>query len=454
MFLYEVAGNELLCILNKSCYGANIGRNKIACPSFADDVTLISVSKEGIQQLVNTAYQCSKRWRFSYNPSKCKLIVFGNKQDKNINVMLGNHNIDQVDADVHLGTNLSSKDKCQDEYINERIEACKSIYYASQSLGSYRVPVTPVTSSKLYWQVCIPKLCYGVEVMELSDQNIDALEKFHSTTSKQIQGLPQQCSNSGSIGTIGWKKIETHISIMKLLFLWRLLILPMICIYKDVIIKRFERLSLSNAKHKGPVWDYVQLCQRYDLIDIVVESIQNGLYMSMSEWKTLVKRRLNQLDSKSWKIACSTYKNLKMLNLNVENIQMLSWWKHCYYDPYFSKYNRTIVKLLLNTSRRGKYKCVLCNNGLNSADHILFVCPNLHVIRSVMWDRVINVCPNQLVLELLNMNTVKRCTFILNGLNVPYTNEWKGMYDNIALYVHELVLSYDTSCNSIQPLMY
>jgi len=76
--------------------------------------------------------------------------------------------------------------------------------YAALAIGSHVVPVTPVIPSQLYWDVCIPKLCYGIvtsNVLEGTIINMDTL-KF---AVKHIQGAPDNTSNYGSIVTAGWK---------------------------------------------------------------------------------------------------------------------------------------------------------------------------------------------------------------------------------------------------------
>ncbi len=89
MFLYEIGGNQLLYDLNNEIYGANILKVKLACPSFADDITLLALSHEGIQQLATIAFKYSKKWRVSMKPSRCKLRVFGkDKSKKHVSVTI------------------------------------------------------------------------------------------------------------------------------------------------------------------------------------------------------------------------------------------------------------------------------------------------------------------------------------------------------------------------------
>ncbi|MCP3890198.1 MAG: hypothetical protein GY702_15200, partial [Desulfobulbaceae bacterium] len=158
---------------------------------------------------MSIAFQYSKKWRFSFNPTKCKLIVFGkDKSKKRVSVTIGNHVIKRVESEPHLGMLLSNSTKLIDEYIKQRIEGCKSICYVTQSLGSYQVPVSPVTASKLYWQVCMPKLCYGFEVVPLSDTSMESLDVFHNEMAKHCQALPRQTANPGCRITLGWQSIR------------------------------------------------------------------------------------------------------------------------------------------------------------------------------------------------------------------------------------------------------
>ena len=139
---------------------------------------------------------------------------------------------------------MATEDKYEVEYIKGRIAECKAICYGIHSIGSYRVPISPVVANKLYKDVCMPKLCYGAELMEIIKQSLYEMETFHCQSAKLIQGLPTQSSNSGSIFTIGWHSIEATVDIMRLMFLWRVLSMSMSNIYKVIMLRRiFEILG-------------------------------------------------------------------------------------------------------------------------------------------------------------------------------------------------------------------
>ena len=83
------------------------------------------------------------------------------------------------------------------EWLGKRIEVCRKICFAGQGIGSHRVPMTQTTSDKLYKDICIPKLTYGLKVVDINDVQANNLEAFN-LMAKMQQGLPRQCSNTGS----------------------------------------------------------------------------------------------------------------------------------------------------------------------------------------------------------------------------------------------------------------
>ena len=72
--------------------------------------------------------------------------------------------------------------------------------------------------------------------MDIHGGSLDLLESFHFKAAKIVQGLSDQAVNVGSLITVGWKPIDLHIDHLRLMFLWRLLLLLMTNVYKTVMI--------------------------------------------------------------------------------------------------------------------------------------------------------------------------------------------------------------------------
>ena len=105
-----------------------------------------------------------------------------------------------------------------------------------QGLESIRIPVNLVPFSKLYQSVCIPKLCYGLRITEVSEESSSNLESFNYKAAKLCQGLQPNVCNPGALATVGWSSIHNVVDSMKIKFLFQIIMLPISSIYKRVLI--------------------------------------------------------------------------------------------------------------------------------------------------------------------------------------------------------------------------
>ncbi len=76
-YLFNIFRNDLLIQLKESKFGVNIGNRIYNGFSYADDISLFSVSVPGLQHLIDTCFRYSVRWRFKINTSKTKCMVIG-----------------------------------------------------------------------------------------------------------------------------------------------------------------------------------------------------------------------------------------------------------------------------------------------------------------------------------------------------------------------------------------
>ena len=371
-FKHALYGNDLIMYIKESIVGAKMCKQVTSCPSFADDIAVIALSKEGLQMLIDIAYRYSRKWRFQFSPTKCKVVIFGSDSNPRLKVKMGSSELEISNCEKHLGVALANSDKHEETFIEGRIKSCKSILYGIKAIGSKRVPVTPVISSKLYNSVCIPKLLYGVEVMNVSEGSLDKVTTFHCHAAKNLQGLPDQAVNCGSLATIGWPSISCIIDKLRLLFLCRLLALPMTNIYKVLIIRRIISIVYNpGTAHVGPTSTMLKLCNKYGILTIVLDCINTGCYLSMAEWKRLVTKAVICHDTKKWKVTCALHKSLYMLNTKVQEVLISPWWLHCYRNINELHNVRCVIQLLLGKYRQREI-CCLCLNGHFTVHHMLF----------------------------------------------------------------------------------
>ena len=443
MFMFEVFTSKLLEQLAKCYFSLNLYGLNICSPAYADDLTIMSLSKEGLQTMLSLVFKYSVKWRFEFNATKCSIMVFGNKKEdiSDSKFMLGKIRVKSSNSEVLLGTPLSNCPKHENFHFDKRIVLCRNMLYVTQSIGSNVVPITPVTASKLYWGACIPKLLYGMDIMDVSDDTMINMEKFHFSAAKHCQGLPNNTANFGAIETVGWHTLSAQCDLIRLLFMWRVLTLPANCLYKKLIVSRILEILFKPGKsYLGPTKMFVSTCKKYGLVNVLKKALITGDFMSMKKWKTRIKELVNKRDRKRILIGCSLYKVLDYLVFKTRVLSMSIWWHHAFRNPQFARINRSVVRLLLNVECYGFKTCDNCQNScINSSEHLLFECEKYNDIRIACWAKVIQSCPLQLANDMSAMSARDCCIFILNGFYSPYTQEWNSLYCNVSMFLFNML---------------
>ena len=447
MFLFALFINELLEDLQAVYPGIKMCGIVINCMAFADDIVLIASCKTDLQYLFDISFKFSSQWQFEFNASKCMVLCFGEDTQPEMEVMMGPNRLKVSNSEPYLGVTLSTSVVRERLYVTNRIKAVQSMCYATQSLGSRTCPLSPKIASKLYNSSCIPKLLYGAELLELEEESMAQLEQFHAGSAKLFQGLPKHTSNVASIGTIGWSTIQAKVDIMRLMFLWRLLLLPMSCIYKVVIVqKALEMLNDGVANKKGPTTNMILTCIKYRVTDIVMESILSGNYMSIESWKKNINEIILSSDLKQWKVTCHVFKSVKLFAYPlVKKHQMSPWWVYASFNPIECNKCRILMRLMLNCYRLGRTRC--CDEHMNSLPHILFECRMLDDVRQKYWNIVRDTSVFNLFIDIEAMSGYERSKFILNGFNSNYIKEWEETYRVILLFVYKMFIAYQKACN-------
>ena len=281
--------------------------------------------------------------------------------------------------------------------------------------------------------------------MDVCTNSLDKLEEFHIHAAKNVQNLPDAAANPACLATLGWSPISSLIDMMRLMFLWRMLLLPMNNIYKVLLIKKLICIvSKENCKASGPVCNIVSICKKYDVLDYVVNAVTTGEYITISEWKRKVKLRIQMLEVKHWKVSCNLYKSLLYVNKSISKFNMSPWWHHAHLDLNDIFKCRLIIQLLIGRNRKVKGLCSHCPLYVdNSVEHILFECGYLDTIRTKLWKEVGKCCLPNLFRDMNSLSKSERTKLVLNGFNICYVKEWKTLYHCIADFVYNLFKLYE-----------
>ena len=148
MTLYQLYINELLQMLKSCGYGFQINDINVGCPTFADDISIGTITKYGLNHMLNIANRYKIKWRYDFSLEKCLYMVWGEDKMPHIPVQFGDNVLRKVDSCKHMGVTLSSHNT-KKGIISERIGKARQSLFAARGIGSYSVPVTPMVLSKI-----------------------------------------------------------------------------------------------------------------------------------------------------------------------------------------------------------------------------------------------------------------------------------------------------------------
>jgi hypothetical protein len=112
--LYLIFTNDLLKKLESCPFGLNVYGINYSCPSFADDMVLLSLSSNGLQELMNICYEYGIQFRYTYNAKKSAVIVT-NEKTKYVSFpkkswYIGNEVVSECNSYAHLGILFDKND--------------------------------------------------------------------------------------------------------------------------------------------------------------------------------------------------------------------------------------------------------------------------------------------------------------------------------------------------------
>ncbi len=173
-------------------------------------------------------------------------------------------------------------------------------------------------------------MTYGLELLNLSRSDINHLEDAHVTMAKKVQGLSMTSPNTCALAPLGWRSITATVMVRSLTMLWQILLLPMNSPYKRIVVSRM--LHHHHHQHimlrSGPVWNMYKHLEELTLVQDVTHSITNGTYMSLYQWKLLVKSRVSQIERNKWVASCGLFRSLILYRQVIVNIIMWPWWQY------------------------------------------------------------------------------------------------------------------------------
>ena len=436
MRLYQMFNNDLLHELKSSKLGAKMGHVEVACPTFADDISLIATSEVKLQLMVNIAAAHACRWRYKFNSNKSIIVSFGPKR---ADTLMGQARIEVVKECQHLGTILTTHAIDTDQ-LRKRIQECRGAFMAIKGLGCGRIPLGPKAASKLYEKIIIPKLLYGIEIMSLSEGAMEAMESLQRDIAKISQGLPRNVANPATLPMLGWLSINARKEAMQLMFLWRTLMLPIASTAKQVCLIRTVQFLEGEKISKGPIANIMETAKKYGLQGEISIAVVTAEYMPLRLWRKIVYNKIGNADRQRQTFTCQLYSSLSIFRQSiVGSWKIWPWWEHASRYPKETRRCQVMARMLVGARASdidNQKMCDKCTSfKLETLAHILFECELEESVRILEWEKTKAVTPPVLTEEIERMDINKRTVFILSGLGGQYTPEWGKTYSSLANFI-------------------
>ena len=447
MWLYMIFLNSLVVELQHSGFGASIYDIAVASPCHADDVFLIALYKLALIRLLSICVAYSRRWRYDYNMDKTVILVWGKDSHPSVDIYMGNELLSIKYVCEHVGVSLCTDTQNSKIALDSKINAARGALLAARGMGSHQVPVTPKALSKVYWSVSVPKLTYGLDVLPLSDVEINNIEHAHRQNAKIVQNVSSNVSTPAPLATIGWLSMSAYISMIKIMFIFRTLCcLPTNSVYRQVMVLRLnDCLNGVEFKIPTPISNMFYHAMKYGLLDDIRKCMNDNNCLNIEYWKSHVKKIIWNVEYDRWRFTCSMHDKLVMYRECVVKIEMHPWWSLLRIRPYLNKAVSSVMSVLLGSQPKGMGAnfdftlCRLCcSRSPDTCYHILLYCESLIEIRT-KWFRIIREqMPVAMKYDFDNITCERKLTFLLSGLFVNCQTDWPDLYEAIALFVCEM----------------
>ena len=202
--LFNIYVNDLIDVINQnSPSDIHLNKNnKINTLMYADDLVLISESKEGLQLQIDSLVEYCRKWKLKVNAKKTKCMIFnrGNKPLKSDFYVDGNK-IECVKTFTYLGFSIAAKNCGFQPTIDDLSIKAKRAVFAIK--GKFKLSQMPIKLAlKMFSSQITPILLYGSEVWSpCMDHNFETwdrskIEMVYTQFLKQILGCGFRTSNN------------------------------------------------------------------------------------------------------------------------------------------------------------------------------------------------------------------------------------------------------------------
>lgn len=448
MPLYQVSNNDLILELRACGPGVKFENIVTTSPAHADDIAIIAPFKTSMNVLLRIAYNHSVQWFYEWGVDKCYGLEWGKiaPVEQQMPLKLGPDTVKMKSKAKHMGIILSNNQNDELETYSKRSNDMRSVVYAARSMGRPAVPVAPTVICKIYNSVAVPRGLYGMEVVPINDDGLRVLEQAHKVNAKSILDVPDHTPSVAPLAMLGWLTINARIAILKLMFIWRIICLPVDNIYRRVLLSVLRPIiNGCNYNARSPTLSLYKYVDEYNLVDVLKNCLFIDNAGKLPQYKKMIKKVVFDKEVFRWKATVMFFHELPLYVHCIKNIEINFWLKVVRLAPSLFSQTSIIFAIIAGVEPRRfacyfkASNCFRCESFvIDDVKHILFDCESLSRVRDFYMNYLLFLMPLPMKLSFLNMSSKEKALFILSGLNCDFCQEWMYIYRAVAVFVYEM----------------
>ena len=401
--IFNLFINDLPKCFNDACKPVNINNTKINCLMYADDVILLSETKEGLVKSLENLYTYNEKWCLNINIKKTKIMTFQKFGKLKYNEIKYNETVlEHVKQFKYLGTIIDKSGGFKQNDIFLKKKGLRASFSIINSLGT-NMKISSLI--KIFEKAVEPIILYNCEITQAFIPNnwsyfkfknniwnqCDQISKVVNSYLRQILGVGKNTSTWGILTETGKYPISVKVYIQIMKYWIRLLNIES----KYMQESHISCLELWN-EGKNSWCKIIEFLIKYTNMDqnFKLEYIISNPNKFLNEFEY----KLTQKILSFWKIEVNSKRNTKLDFY--KNIK-----KQFSFEKYLdimgkedripmtcirlSNHNFPIEKLRYQKVEREKRICSICNlNEIGNEMHYLVKCGNTNITN--LRDKFIN----------------------------------------------------------------
>ena len=276
--LFNLFMNDLPDIFGKKCNPIKLGRTSLPCLMYADDIVLLSETKEGLQECLNRLDEYTTRWGMTLNKGKTKIMIFQNcGRTPSMKFTFKGEELEQVKKYKYLGTMMTNTGNfgLNDKYLKNK--GLRARYVITKSIGQN---CKPSMAMRLFNKMVEPILLYNCEITQAFFPVLWNQEKFNNKIwdrsleldkvtygfLRQILGISKKTTNMGILSETGRHPICTKIFIQMIKY-WTRLFTTESNLLQEAHLECIERFKEGKTSWLKIIVYLLQYTEMVDLID-------------------------------------------------------------------------------------------------------------------------------------------------------------------------------------------